>query len=462
MCHRNRILAAALLAVPFAGSAATLCVNPGGTDGCFPTIAAALAAAAPSGDAISVAAGTYSEGNLVVSKSVDIAGAGAGATVVDGAGAGNSVFRYPGYPSFVTSTISGMTIQHGLRGVDLGGSNDVTLRRVHVTSNGPWTGAGIFNGSSTLHLDSSLVDNNSATDVGSINGCDWGGAAGGGLASLCGGANNYITNSTFANNVAGRWGGGLIVNDGTTVIENTTITGNQANFGNAGLGGSALFVGGAFPDVTVRYTTIAGNTSAAAGGGAIQGDSHIKVQASLVQGNAGGDCAAGATIVSLGYNLASDGSCPFGAAGDGNNVDAQLQPLADNGGDTPTMALPAASPAVDRIPGDQCGVARDQDGVARPQHYSCDVGAFERVWTPQDFTQLLAAQVAVPGLPSGISQMARAVITVLAHSQGQAACHVIPNLVGNIQDAALRGRIPAPRASAIVQTLNGLAASIGC
>jgi hypothetical protein len=462
MSNRHRILAAAILSIPFAAPAATLCVNPGGSDNCFAKIADAIAASAGVGDTIQVGAGTYNEGNLVVDRSVDIAGAGAGVTIVDGASAGNSVFRYPGFPSFVTSTISGMTIQHGLRGIDVGGSNNVTLHHVHVTNNGPWTGAGIFNGSSVLRVDASLVDYNSATDEGSVAGCDWGGASGGGLASLCGGGWNHISNSTFANNTAGRWGGGLILNDGQQVIENTTITGNHANFNGPGLAGSALFVGGGFSDVTVRYATIANNTSAGAGGGAILGDSQVKMQASLVQHNGGGDCATGSTVVSLGYNLVSDGSCPFNALGDGANVDAQLQPLADNGGDTPTMALPATSPAVDRIPGELCGETRDQEGVARPQHFSCDVGAFERVWTTQDLGQLLVAQVAGPGLPSGIAQMAAAVLTVLAHSQGQAACRVLPNLAGNIQDAALRGRIPAPRASALVQTVNALAASIGC
>lgn len=462
MSRRNSLFAAAVLAVPLASPAATLCVNPGGTDNCFAKIADAIAAAAGVGDTIQVAPGTYNEGNLLVDRSVDIAGAGAGLTIVDGASGGSSVFRFTNFSAFATSTISGMTIQHGLRGIDVGGGNNVTLHHLHVTHNGPWTGAGIFNGASVLSVDSSLVDYNSATDEGSIAGCDWGGASGGGLASLCGGGSNHISNSTFANNVAGRWGGGIIVNDGTQVIENSTITGNQANFGSPGLGGSALFVGGAFPDVTVRYTTIANNGSAGAGGGAIFGDSKVKVQASLVQQNAGGDCASSSTAVSLGYNLVSDGSCPFNALGDGTNVDAKLQPLADNGGDTPTMALPAASPAVDRIPGELCGITRDQEGVPRPQHFSCDVGAFERVWTTQDLAQLLAAQIAAPGLPSGIAQMARAALGVMQHAAPQAACHVLPNLATNIQDAAMQGRIPAPRAAALVQTVNALAASIGC
>jgi hypothetical protein len=462
MCHRNRILAAALAAIPLAGSAATLCVNPGGTSGCFPTIAGALAAAAPAGDTINVAAGTYSEGGLVITKSVNVAGAGADVTVVDATGVNDAVFRYPFFV-YATSTLSHMTIQHGIRGVDLGGQNVVTLDHVHVTNNGPATGAGVFNGTSTLYMDSSLVDHNSATDPGSIAGCDWGGASGGGIASLCGGGSNYITNSTIANNTSGRWGAGILVNDGTTTIENSTITGNVAQSTIPGLGGSALFVGGAFPVVTVRYTTIANNDASASGtGGALQVDSHVQVFASLAQHNAGGDCASGATPVSLGYNLGSDSSCPFIAMGDGLNVDAKLKPLANNGGDTPTMALPVTSPAVDLIPAAQCAETRDQDDVTRPQHGACDVGAFEYVWSTKDLVALLLSQLT--GAPE-TAPFVNKFSTILALVLGQhprLACQVLPNFASQIQNLAAHGKIPADRAAAIAQTVKDIEASVGC
>src|SRR5947209_4369302 len=48
-----------LLGVTVAAEAATLCVNPGGTGGCFATITLAIAAPANPGDTITVAPGTY-------------------------------------------------------------------------------------------------------------------------------------------------------------------------------------------------------------------------------------------------------------------------------------------------------------------------------------------------------------------------------------------------------------------
>jgi hypothetical protein len=464
MNRSNLLLLAALSAASFSSSAATLCVNPGGTGGCFGRIGDAVAASAP-GDTVTVAAGTYNESGIFIGHDVDIQGAGADATIVDGTtgGAnGPTIFSYPNDPPSVRNTISGLTIEHGARGVNVGRFNDVTLDHVHVTLNGPLTGAGVFNGASTLHVTRSLIDHNSATDEADAAGCDWGGGSGGGIASLCGGGSNYIAQSTVADNVASRWGGGIIVNDGTTVIENSTIAGNESHFPDSALGGSALFVGGAFPDVTLKYATVADNTATASGGGALQADSHLKLYATLVQHNAGGDCSNGSTLVSLGYNMASDASCPFGAAGDAASTDAQLGALADNGGDTPTMALPAASRAVDRIPGDLCNEAVDQGGVARPQHYSCDVGAFERVWTTTDLANLLLVQIVGPGIPSGIASEASLFIGIILSGHPQVACRVLPNIANDVQNLAIRGRIAAPRASAIVQTIEALEGSIGC
>lgn len=61
---------------------ATICVKPGGGDGCYASIQVAHDAAS-SGDMISVAAGTYTE-DLIITKSVSLMGAGASSTVLLG------------------------------------------------------------------------------------------------------------------------------------------------------------------------------------------------------------------------------------------------------------------------------------------------------------------------------------------------------------------------------------------
>ena len=66
-------LVAALLCGSILGTgnllfAATLCVNPGGTGGCFSTINSAVAAASPN-DTVKVAAGSYAE-DVVIGKAL--------------------------------------------------------------------------------------------------------------------------------------------------------------------------------------------------------------------------------------------------------------------------------------------------------------------------------------------------------------------------------------------------------
>jgi len=87
-----------------------------------------------------------------------------------------------------------------------------------------------------------------------------------------------------------------------------------------------------------------------------------------------------------GYNLENANSCGFSGTSL-INTNPQLLHLANNGGPTPSMALPRTSPAVDRIPSGvhSCGttVWADQVGVTRPYPGiflgapACDVGAFE-------------------------------------------------------------------------------------
>ena len=73
------------------------------------TIQYAVDVAAPSGDTIYVAAGTYVE-NVTVDRDISIEGAGLGTTTVDGNGAGQVVVVWPD----IDVILMGMTITNGL------------------------------------------------------------------------------------------------------------------------------------------------------------------------------------------------------------------------------------------------------------------------------------------------------------------------------------------------------------
>ena len=458
MYKRNQVLAAAVIAAlsPLAASAATVCVNPGGTAGCFATIGEAVMNATD-GDTVSLAAGTYNERDIILYNQLEIVGAGRDLTIVDGSvgGVNAGIVFYFAIQSGANVTIRDLTVKGGRRGIDLTAGNTATLERLRVTGNGPETGAGIFNNASTLYLRDSLVDQNFATDPGSIGGCDWGGASGGGIASLCGGGNNYISGSTISNNTAGRWGGGLILNGNVNVIENSTITGNQANFPDQGLAGGGIFA----PDsnVLVRFSTIANNGAVGAAG--VQGGSALKMYASLLQGNAGHACTGAPT--SLGYNVVSDDSCNFAATNDVNGTDAMLAPLAMNGGLTPTHEFGIASAAFDHVPTVDCTVFTDQRGVSRPQHKGCDAGAVEHVPTTAELVSILLGTVTGVGPGQSLFSKVAAVLAMVAHSQPGAACNMLGALRNEV-NAQVGKKITAEQAATILAAIQEVAASLGC
>ncbi len=86
-----------------------------------------------------------------------------------------------------------------------------------------------------------------------------------------------------------------------------------------------------------------------------------------------------ATITSLGHNISDDATCTsFTQPGDKqnvNNIISTLGPLQNNGGNVPTRALLAGSPAISAGSA-VLGVTTDARGVARPE--ACpSVGAFQ-------------------------------------------------------------------------------------
>jgi hypothetical protein len=198
------------------------------------------------------------------------------------------------------------------------------------------------------------------------------------------GINNFgtlkLTDSTVSGNPLGITNNG----NGTMTVIDSTISGNKATLSaSAGISNAGA--------MTVIASTISGNTGATGGtGGIATGAGTIRLGATIVADNTGGNChaAAAGQIASAGYNLTSDktrAACSFTATNDRVNKNPLLGHLASNGGPTKTLLPGAGGPADDVIPktatvsGVPVCTGTDQRGVARPgpSDTRCTIGAVE-------------------------------------------------------------------------------------
>jgi len=233
----------------------------------------ALAAAA-SGDTISITAKgtlTLTSGELLVDKSVNIQGPGAGRLIVSGGGL-SRVFHIT--PNTVVA-ISGLTISNGSVSIESGDyfSNagggifndhaDLTLDNCVVSGNSARFGGGIFSdsqfgGNSTVTISNSTIRDNSAQFGGGI-------LSGGGFANTgpSGDAILRISDSSIDNNSAGFGGG--IFNDGldgsaTMTITNTVISTPAPSPSALGAFGAAVYNNGdsGSATATLVHCTVSG------------------------------------------------------------------------------------------------------------------------------------------------------------------------------------------------------------
>lgn len=338
----------------------------------------------PSGngdDQITVPAGTYTlaipgtgedndaTGDLDVLQNVTITGAGAGVTIIDGGG----LDRVFDVTSGITASISDLTLRNGVATGDAGGAlfsgATLTMSNVEVTGNTADSGALALTGPSST-LTACTISGNTAA------------VAGGGVLIRVG-ANAVILRSTISGNSAPSGGG--ILNLDTLVVANSTISGNTATT----LDGGGIYNNGT---LTLSSVTIASNAAPAGDvGGMFNNDSlgTTSMRNSILGDNTSataGDADCGGTIDSGGHNLIeTTGACTIAGSTTGNltGVDAQLLPLADNGGPTQTQMLLAGSPALDAgdpaVPGSggTACEATDQIGTTRPVGSACDIGAVE-------------------------------------------------------------------------------------
>ena len=242
-------------------------------------------------------------------------------------------------------------------------------------------GGGIFGG--TVNVTDSAVTGNSGYYGGGISGNEvtlTSSTVAGNTAEFGFGGGIYsdakltATNSTISGNSSG-YGGGFYHN-GTLVVTNSTITGNSAT----------TLAGGVYIDgvATLTRNLIAGNSSPE--GAEVY--SYVNTLSSAASNVYGYD---GLTSAQAFVNLSPGVSDVLATSDAGNVALAAIldTTLADNGGPTPTHALPAGSPAIDigstafcgfePVNGvDQRGQPRGEDGDGAPSADECDSGAFER------------------------------------------------------------------------------------
>lgn len=191
--------------------------------------------------------------------------------------------------------------------------------------------------------------------------------------------------------------GGAIFTTARTCATNCTLYGNLAVAGEGslwsgqyyppGAGGGSAYGGGICQlggELTLVHTTVAGNSAipdqgnppgTASGGGLVILNAVVTLQNTILADNGSAMNCSGA-IRDDGNNISSDNSCNLTNSRSFNDTNARLGPLADYGGPTLTMALPAGSPAINAAASAFCPPT-DQRGIARPYGAGCDIGAFE-------------------------------------------------------------------------------------
>ena len=176
-----------------------------------------------------------------------------------------------------------------------------------------------------------------------------------------------LTNSTLSGNRTsggGAEGGGLHTTSGSVTIENSTVTENQTRGINADGGGIFVSNSSVNPDFILRNSIVSGNSVAA----------NSLLPDVFPDPN---------TALNINYSLIGDtaGTGIHGATGVGNllDVDAQLNPLTDNGGHAFSHAPGQLSPIVDAGDPFYGGDDFDQRGAPFVRRYGhrVDIGAFE-------------------------------------------------------------------------------------
>jgi parallel beta-helix repeat protein len=240
--------AAALLgAGSLAAAAATLCVNSGGTGGCYKTITDAVGHANP-GDTIRVAQGIYVEGDIRIGIPLSLLGANGANTIINATGKGNGVYvdGLDAKAPLSEVVVSGFTVENAnFEGILVTNASAVTISDNRVTGND--VGLGFTppcNGIPDFETEETFD---------------------------CGEAIHLIgvDHSTVSDNLVENNAGGILLSDDTGITQHNLISGNSAdnNPDDCGitLASHPLYSGAPTSVRGVDYNTISGNDSSGNG-----------------------------------------------------------------------------------------------------------------------------------------------------------------------------------------------------
>jgi len=298
--------------------------------------------------------------------------------------------RNSAYAKITNSVIDNNTAQYA-GGINAGDTDIVIIEGSSINGN---TATAVFGGMSSLRSDLTIIDSVVSNNTAS--------AAVGGL-EIFGGSMTLINSSVSNNNAGDDYstlgaGGGIRVRDGATIIaKQSTIIGNSATTSGGGIWSNST--SNVSNTIDLSNVTIVGNSSGESGGGIFAANTNMSLNNVTISENranqnsgilvtsggltltntiianstGGSDCSI--TAGSINTDLASivaDGSCNTQRA-----IDPQLGPLADNGGNTLTMALKPNSPARNTGILATCETRDQRNQLRDDGDGACDVGAIE-------------------------------------------------------------------------------------
>jgi parallel beta-helix repeat protein len=280
----------------------------------YPTIQAAINAASD-GDTVLVANGTYYE-NITLKDGVQVRGAGADVTTIDGGRAGSVVTAIGVGPDTV---LDGFTITNGGGssggGIYLEGGSPVITNNV-VTQNrlgySGSSGGGIYAYFSSATITHNTISNNSAEDGGGIYVTNWPSSSGPmpdieynniyGNNSFAGGgiylqiSSPTVRGNTIAANTASA-GGGIAANHSSSLIANNIIVSNSAGK----YGGGGIWATNNSSPVIVSNTVVDNTASGPGTGIAVDNQFSLNITNCIVWGNGLYNCTATYSDIEGGY-----------------------------------------------------------------------------------------------------------------------------------------------------------------